>query len=331
MRAAVVGAGFGGLALCWHLLEKGISVDLYDQKGVGSGASGVASGLLHPYVGEDVKRSWRADLALKEAHDLLTVAQEFSSERVADFSGLIRKTTEEQSRAMLKHAVNYDDVELLSENVFLIKSGIAVFPDAYLTGLYKACLTKSMGFKVQKIDSFTELEGYDFSFFAIGAGFFSGFDAEELKLKPVKGQSLVCRWPSHLPPLEKGILGKGHVVPLKDDLVHLGSTYERGLFDETPDLDKALLDLKSKAYALVPGWEEIVVVECRAGVRVAHPGHYFPLLKQVADKTWVMTALGSRGLLYHGYGAKILVESALMGVDPNLVLFKSKPFSYDRL
>src|SRR3990167_8526020 len=111
MKAAVIGAGFGGLALCWHLLERGISVDLYDQKGVGAGASGVASGLLHPYAGEDLKRSWRADLALQEARDLLAVSQRFSSKQVADFSGLIRKTTEEQSRTLLKHASTYGDVE----------------------------------------------------------------------------------------------------------------------------------------------------------------------------------------------------------------------------
>ena len=331
MRAAVIGAGFSGLALCWHLLERGISVDLYDQKGIGAGASGVASGLLHPYAGEGLKRSWRADLALKESRDLLEIAQCFSSEKVADFSGLIRKTTEEQAKTMLKHALVYEDVELLSENVFLIKSGIAVFSEAYLEGLYRACLAKSMKFKIQRIGSYTELESYDFSFFAIGAGFFSGFGAEELKLKPVKGQSFVCSWPSHLPPLERGILEKGHVVPLKGGDVHLGSTYERGILDESPDCDKALLDLAPKARVLIPGWEEITVKECRTGIRIAHTGHYFPLLKKIEDKVWVMTALGSRGLLYHGYGAKILVESAVLDVDPNLILFKNKPFSYDCL
>ena len=126
-------------------------------------------------------------------------------------------------------------------------------------------------------------------------------------------------------------MAKGHIVPLKEGLVHLGSTYERGLVDEAPDLDTALLDLVPKAQILVPEWKEIQVRECRARVRVAHIGHYFPLLKQVEEKSWVMTALASRGLLYHGYGAKILVEAAVTGQDPNLVLFKNKPFSYDRL
>ena len=172
MKAAVIGAGFGGLALCWHLLTKGIAVDLYDQRGLGAGASGVATGLLHPYAGEDVKRSWRATLALTEARDLLAVSQSFSKEPVADFSGLIRQTTTDQAKTMLKHISTHEDVEFLSENVFLIKSGITVFSGLYLEGLYQACLSKSMKMKIQKVSSFSELQGYVFSFFSVGAGFF---------------------------------------------------------------------------------------------------------------------------------------------------------------
>lgn len=54
LRCAVLGAGFAGLSVAWHLLqlspqELHLSVDLYDEIGIGGGASGVAGGLLHPY------------------------------------------------------------------------------------------------------------------------------------------------------------------------------------------------------------------------------------------------------------------------------------------
>ena len=39
----------------------------------------------------------------------------------------------------------------------------------------------------------------------------------------------------------------------------------------------------------------------RAGIRVKNPAHYFPILERIDPKTWVVTALGSRGLLYHAY------------------------------
>jgi hypothetical protein len=78
----VLGAGFAGLSVAWHLLkvlscfsvlaffhcqrqhrlkptdavwlqhspkDSRVSVDVYDENGVGGGASGVSGGLLHPY------------------------------------------------------------------------------------------------------------------------------------------------------------------------------------------------------------------------------------------------------------------------------------------
>jgi hypothetical protein len=82
LRYAVLGAGFAGLSVAWHLLkvrssfyvlaffhcqrqhrlkptdvvclqhspkDSRVSVDVYDENGVGGGASGVSGGLLHPY------------------------------------------------------------------------------------------------------------------------------------------------------------------------------------------------------------------------------------------------------------------------------------------
>jgi glycine/D-amino acid oxidase-like deaminating enzyme len=59
------------------------------------------------------------------------------------------------------------------------------------------------------------------------------------------------------------------------------------------------------------------VVDCRAGVRVTNPAHYFPIIEQVDPKTWAVTALGSRGLLYHAYLGKKLKEKlqAISEVD----------------
>nr|CAB3469634.1 unnamed protein product [Digitaria exilis] len=54
LRYAVLGAGFAGLSVAWYLLKHSprdsrVSVDIYDENGVGGGASGVSGGLLHPY------------------------------------------------------------------------------------------------------------------------------------------------------------------------------------------------------------------------------------------------------------------------------------------
>ncbi|XP_039164619.1 uncharacterized protein LOC120291399 [Eucalyptus grandis] len=54
LRYAVLGAGFAGLSVAWHLLRHSpeklhLRIDIYDESGIGGGASGIAGGLLHPY------------------------------------------------------------------------------------------------------------------------------------------------------------------------------------------------------------------------------------------------------------------------------------------
>lgn len=55
-RVAVIGGGFAGLAVSWHLLaaaqQQGtpMQLQLFDAVGLGAGGSGAAAGLLHPYT-----------------------------------------------------------------------------------------------------------------------------------------------------------------------------------------------------------------------------------------------------------------------------------------
>lgn len=54
-RVAVIGGGFAGLAVSWHLLStacnaRPVQLHLFDAYGLGAGGSGAAAGLLHPYT-----------------------------------------------------------------------------------------------------------------------------------------------------------------------------------------------------------------------------------------------------------------------------------------
>lgn len=315
MKVAVVGAGFSGLAVCYHLLSKGVEVDLYEQKEIGGGASGVASGLLHPYAGEQVRRSWKAQEALEATKELLTVAQRFSKDLVADFSGLLRQATPQQAAVFLEHSSRYKDVEPLSDTLFLIRSGIVVHSTFYLLGLFEASKALGLTFIPQKVSSLEELHGYDAFVLALGNGVFSFKGIESKGLSRVKGQSLLCRWPSHLPLLERAFLAKGHIVPLpKDRLVYVGSTYERNVIDsqaEVPCEEVAKQLLWPRAKELVPELEDLDIVKCKAGIRVSRPGFAVPWIKPVGEKGWMLTAMGSRGLLYHAYFAKMLIDQML--------------------
>lgn len=308
MKVAVVGAGFAGLALCYYLLEEGVSVELIEAKRLGGGASGAAVGLLHPYAGEQVRRSYLADEALSEARVLLTLAQTHSQDIVAQYSGILRKADEDQAKVLLEHQDKYKDVEQLEKDLFFIRSGIVVHSCNYLEGLFSALQAKGLQWKLQNISHMEELLGYDAFFLAIGGGVFSMPGLESFRLQGVKGQALICKWPHHLEKLSLSLMGKGYIVPMEGGTVQLGSTYERGKKDSDVDIERAVLELTPKAQALIPCWNKLDVIGGKAGVRVSRREHYFPLLSSIGNKGWIMSGLGSRGLLYHAYGAKKLVE-----------------------
>uniref|UniRef100_A0ACD6AB10 Uncharacterized protein n=1 Tax=Avena sativa TaxID=4498 RepID=A0ACD6AB10_AVESA len=80
LRYAVLGAGFAGISVAWHLLKHSskdslVSVDVYDENGVGGGASGVSGGLLHPYSPK-AKLLWRGAEFWKESMGLLHSAEQ---------------------------------------------------------------------------------------------------------------------------------------------------------------------------------------------------------------------------------------------------------------
>ncbi|KAK8918837.1 hypothetical protein KSP39_PZI021871 [Platanthera zijinensis] len=123
-RYAVLGAGFAGLSVTWHLLQHSskechISIDIYDEAGLGGGASGVSGGLLHPYSPK-AKILWRGSESWKECLKLLATAERAverrdsarrSHNQPCSFDGpIILK------RGILRPATTEAKVEILKEN-----------------------------------------------------------------------------------------------------------------------------------------------------------------------------------------------------------------------
>lgn len=115
LRYAVLGAGFAGLSVAWHLLKHSprdsrVSVDIYDENGVGGGASGVSGGLLHPYSPK-VKLLWRGAEFWKESMDLLRSAEQANGTAGSDMTsqdesliwrrGIVRPPTTEKAADIL--------------------------------------------------------------------------------------------------------------------------------------------------------------------------------------------------------------------------------------
>ncbi|MCX6991230.1 MAG: FAD-dependent oxidoreductase [Chlamydiae bacterium] len=335
MKIAIIGSGFAGLALCYYLQKRGCSVSVFDKGGVAAGASGIASGLIHPYVGEEIKRSLLAEEAIFETKHLIQIAQKYSSNPLSDFSGIERiAQNESQKAAMMEHTRNFSDITHIEGNRFLIKSGGAVQTTPYLQSLFSVCEEGGVTLHKKEVGRLDELEGFDAIIVAAGVGIFGFKEFSAFRLDTTRGQSLLCSWPPSLPPLPRSLIGKGYIAKGVEGMFSAGATYERGNRSLEPDLESAIKALSPKMETLYPGLV-LDPIEVKAGIRVTSKGHYFPLIGKVKDNLWVMTGLGSRGLLYHALFAKMLAEAIVTGVDSHIpeitkiLLSKSRALSYN--
>lgn len=281
MRVAIVGAGYAGLAVAWHLLQNNIDVTVFDG---GEGASHVSTGLLHPAPGRRATPTWRAEEGMQATQELLDVASQDLP--VYEQTGILRIATTDEQRKDFGGETRW------------IPEGITVFSRRYLAGLKKAC--NKARFEKQWIQNLSELEGFEQIVLTTGAETLKFID---LPLKKTIGQCLICRWPERL---SMSLLSHGHITPTEDpELCLVGSTYEH---TEQPDPKKAL-ELLEKAAVFYPPAKDFKIVDICSGVRIAPKVGYKPIAEKIDPKTWVFTGLGSRGLIYHALFAKAIAKS----------------------
>jgi glycine/D-amino acid oxidase-like deaminating enzyme len=131
-----------------------------------------------------------------------------------------------------------------------------------------------------------------------------------LPVSIIKGQVIICERSELLP--ECSVVSKGYVAFLKQSHnCYVGSTYEREVVNEIPDLEFARRDLFPKIEKFFPAVHDLNIVECKAALRVMRRGHYFPILTKQQDRVWILTAMGSRGLLYHAMLGKVLARAVI--------------------
>ena len=331
MKVAIVGAGLAGLGAAWHLLSYQIEVTVFDVKGVGEGASGVASGLLHPFPASATRLSFRGYEALHHSMVLLNVAQKYADKKIADYSGIIKLALEDSQKKEYSALIHkYDriqwwnkdkvaaEAEFVKESPALfLEQGITVFCKPYLQALWKACETKGAKFIHQKISSIEELVDYDVVVMCVGASI------QELdsfcKLQYVKGQLLIAKSPTCL--TKKSLLAKGYIAITEDPYIfHVGSTYEHNFINDQPNIEVASKLLKHQLFSYIKKEciDELQFIGCEAAIRVTNPRTYLPIIKKYSSSNYVITALGSRGLLYHSLIGKQLAEAIVSGDDKKI-------------
>ncbi|MEX0962182.1 MAG: FAD-dependent oxidoreductase [Simkaniaceae bacterium] len=305
MKWAVIGGGLAGLASCYHLLSQGHqNVVLYEKKGIGGGASGSSTGLLHPFAGENIPYSSNGFESLKQTLDLVDVVERELGYPVAIRNGILRLIMKESQRPhFIKRSKEYKGVEFFQDSTQLIPSlpsrsgvfireGVTVFTKLYLQGLFQVCRKMGLVHKKHEVTSCDQLDA-DRVILAVGANL-SDF-IPDLPIKMVKGQSLFLRGK-----IERSVIGKGHISLTEDSkIVQIGSTYEHYFQCPGPDIERAKELIYPKIQQFCPEVLSWPLIDCKAGIRVAPVSGYEPIVELLSNHTVFITALGSRGLLYH--------------------------------
>jgi len=321
MRVAIIGAGFCGLATAWHLSQiSDFDITLFDAKGIGNGASGVAAGLLHPYPGAHAKEALMSTQGIDATLNLIAVAEKTLGVPLITSKGLLRLALTPQQHADFSLcAEKHRDVHWRSINEtqastpsiiaypgIFIDSAFVVDCKNYLQGLWKACEKEGIRYQEALITTLSELKEFDQIVVAGGAQSTSIEELSTLPLTPVKGQILEFNWPEHLSPLSFPVNSHTYLLMHPNAKTCLvGATYERQFSTPLPMKDVAIRELMPKVKSFFPHLEESNIINCSTGIRASTPDHK-PLLSKISSKTWILSGMGSKGLLYHAlYGKEL--------------------------
>lgn len=322
MQIAIVGAGLSGIATAWYLLQQNLKlhVTVFDKKGIAGGASGVAAGLMHPFVGPHAKLNLHGIEGCEATFDLLDISSKALGEPVADYSGLLRLAINpKQNEDFAKSAACNGGLEwqntkqchtrinaLAEHPGIFISNAVTVDCNRYLQGLWKACADKGAAFEIESFANLTPLSSYDAVIITLGAACKEIPELSHIPLTPIKGQILELTWPQGLPPLPCAVSSHAYIAMNQasgNRTCLVGATYERNFVNDQADIDFAISDIMPKAAAIIPALKEAAVIGCRAGIRASSPNH-MPYIEQFRDNGWVLTGMGSKGLMYHGLFAK---------------------------
>ncbi|GAB2232643.1 hypothetical protein Droror1_Dr00011685 [Drosera rotundifolia] len=395
-RYAVLGAGFAGLSVAWHLLRQSpmdldVHIDMYDDAGIGGGASGVAGGLVHPYSPK-VKLLWRGVEFWTEWLSLLNIAQEAAKSRTTNdsqsFSTCVQKTVAPviRKRGIMRPATNEKNLVVMLENAqkcltscrieiidrtaaqhllpevcaplnlaFFMPEAMNINPQFYLEALFLACQnlvadieSKSLLLYKENVAALSHLAGeYDAVIICLGARVDMLPElAGRLPLRTCRGIVATLQLPDGIgeeyPAHSPAILSGAWLAVEGPRSLHLGATWNWESRNPSQDVSqeeatRSLEELLPKATAVYPEIRKWTPVGARAGLRAMPPltvHGSLPLLgcldefvaSKCNTKYWLVSGLGSRGILYHGWLGKLTAQAVLScnedSIPPELISWK---------
>jgi|GEM_PF-2603831 len=291
MSCVVIGAGIAGLSAAFFLQKKGMKVTVFYSESKAP-ASQIFTGILYRYPGRWGNRGLFADEGYKASRELIEIVESNTGRRVILSKGVVKKFASKLKR--------FSDVKMVNGDA-CIEDAVTIDMRQYLEGL-KEVIGKDH-FIEKDCRRFDEIKGK--KIIATGFGLKEMLDLSGLKY--VKGQQFLGK--KKLQPSSFGtVIGRGHISYLEGDGIALGSTYEHEFKDEHVDEAFAEREILKNIEPWMGDLKTIEEKKFAAGVRVCQDSTYLPLIKKIDEETYLFTALGSRGLLYHAYYGKIVAD-----------------------
>ncbi len=338
----IAGAGLAGVCSALHLVghKRILLVDSADPP---AGASSAAAGLVNPFMARKARPVRRHEEALRALRDTLELVGQAFDER-----GVIRPARDEEQAGYFRAtadrheschwlppaegAQRYPEVASPHGSLFVSTGGavdISRFVDDSLRRLEHEGSTVKLATTLTSFDEIAD--GVEITLettgrvvervacsrllLAMGAGFESFPELENLGLHAVKGQTVEVRPRTSLSQLPH-VAGQGYIV-FDGERAIIGSSFQHEFDSTEPDahLGKVLLD---RATRTLPGLEGAEIVRHHAGIRVTVRAHRLPIVGPLPGRTgiWTFTGLGSKGLLMAPLVATHLSEYLR---DPGLI------------
>ncbi|AAD19167.1 putative D-amino acid dehydrogenase [Chlamydia pneumoniae TW-183] len=333
MRIAVLGAGYAGLSVTWHLLlhsQGTATIDLFDPIPLGEGASGMSSGLLHAFTGKKALKPPLADQGINATHALITEASKALNVPIVISQGILRPAIDEDQAQLFTERVEEFPKEVewwekarceisipsmvIPPNLgaLFIKSGVTLNNDLYIQGLADACMKLGTQFYDELIEDLADIEEfYDHIIVTPGANASILPELKDMPVNKVKGQLLEISWPKDLAMLSFSINAHKYMVAnTQKNTCILGATFEHNQPEETPDPAIAYQEIMPPVLSLFPGLKDAQVLHCYAGMRSSSKSR-LPVISRIREKLWFLGGLGSKGLLYHGITGDMLAQAVL--------------------
>ncbi len=291
MSCVVIGAGLAGLSSAYFLQKKGFNVTVFHTPEKNT-TSAIFVGILYRYPGRWGKKSAFADEGYAASKELILEVEKKTGRKVILSTGVIKKFATRLKK--------YPDVTMHNGDAH-IDDGLTIDMREYLAGLKDLIGVENIVEK--RIESLSEIDGK----LIIAAGYGMKDLLVLQGLKYLKGQQYVGV--KNVGEFSHGsLISRGHISFMGNDKVCFGSTYEATFTSDEVDEGVALAEIGEKIEPWYGTLSDVKEREFASGIRVGQETSYLPLLKQVDENTFIFTALGSRGLLYHAYYGKILAD-----------------------